>query len=185
MTGLVPLFLLWLANRSQGPQPPAMPGLPGPPPWPTPSSPPPLPAFHGSATPSPAPSADPSHVSTPLADLHKEPPHLPPASATQPESLKKAIATKAKSSALNMLRGKLRAAAGAPTSTVPVSQLQSILNTHGARLKPDGLYGPKTAAGWSKLAKAKGLPSTISRANAKSAKVSTQAFEALRIPTIP
>jgi peptidoglycan hydrolase-like protein with peptidoglycan-binding domain len=59
------------------------------------------------------------------------------------------------------------------------------LNDRGVKVTPDGLYGPKTASAWQKLAKSKGLPTTISREGPKVAKVATQAIETLAVPPIP
>lgn len=188
--GLLPLFLLWLYDHRQGgAQPPPMQPLPGAPPWPTPSSPPPLPAFHPTSTPH---SADPSHVSTPLADLHNNPPEVPHTPAS-PSDLKSKATSAAKSAAMNALRGKLRSAAsltpidpwGSPNTSVPVAKLQEVINSRGGKLKRDGLYGPKTAAAWSKLASSKGYPPTIKRVNANTAQVSSRAYHALGVPPIP
>ena len=189
--GLLPLVALWLWNRQGAAAPPAPP-VPSVPQWPTPTS-PPLPAFKSTATPhSAAPahptvpksvphSADPGHSSTPLADLHNAPPKVAPPTAFQPEALK----AQAKSKAMNALRGKLRAAAGTPTSSVAVSKVQSILSAHGLSVSNDGLYGPKTAAAWSKLAAAKHLPTVINRGGPNIDKVATQTYEALQLPAIP
>lgn len=187
MTGLAPLIALWLFNNHQQggmPAAPSVPGVPAPP-WPTPSSPPPLPAFR--AAPTPAPSADPGRSSTPLADLHKAPPKLAPASATQPASLKERAAAAAKKAALNTLRKQISMPDlfGSSTTSVPVSKLQEIVNSRGGKLKRDGLYGPKTAAAWSKLTTSKGYPGTISRVGPNTAKVVSRTYEAFAVPPIP
>lgn len=192
MTGLEPLIALWLFSKSRDTTPSAVPGVPAvpAPPWPTTSSPPPMPVFR--AAPTPAPSADPGRSSTPLADLHKSPPKLAPASATQPGNLKQQAATAAKTAALNTLRQQIRTSPlnpidpwGSPTTSVPVAKLQEIVNNRGGNLKRDGLYGPKTAAAWSKLTTSKGYPGTISRVNAKTAKVVSRTYQAFAVPPIP
>jgi len=190
MNALFPLIAMWLFNRQSGAVPP-VPPVPAAPPWPTPLS-PPMPAFQPTTTPH---SADPSHTSTPLADLHNNPPKVAPATATQPASLKAQAVHKAKSAAMNLLRGKIRTAAQAPltpldpwaspTTSVPVAKLQEIVNARGGRLVPDGLYGPKTAAAWAKLAKSKGLTGTIARVGPNTAKVVSRTYESLAVPPIP
>jgi peptidoglycan hydrolase-like protein with peptidoglycan-binding domain len=145
-----------------------------------------MPAFK--ATNTPTPSADPGHSSTPLADLHNAKPPLPPAHAAEPAAIKAKAntpAAAAKARALSVFKSGLRAAAAAPTTSRAVADLQSILTARGIKVTRDGLYGPKTAAAWSKLAKSKGLPTTISRGGPKIAKVSTQTYEALSLPHIP
>lgn len=193
MNALLPLIAMWALNtRQQGAVPPAAPSVPSPPPWPTPlSPPPPMPAFK----PTPTPSADPSGPATPLADLHNKPPKVQPARATQPANLKAQAASKAKSAAMDLLRGKLRTSAQAPlvpidpwaspTTSVPVAKLQEIVNARGGRLVRDGLYGPKTAAAWQKLAKSKGLAGTIARVGPNTAKVVSRTYESLAVPPIP
>jgi peptidoglycan hydrolase-like protein with peptidoglycan-binding domain len=67
-------------------------------------------------------------------------------------------------------------------TTQAVSKLQQILNQRGAKLKQDGLYGPKTASAWKAAAKSKGLPDTIARVNSKTAKVVARTYDSLSIP---
>lgn len=198
MNALLPLLaMMWFDKSKQpsGGMPPAPPAPPAPR-WPTTASPPPpMPAFSAKPT---APSADPGRSSTPLADLHRKQAPLPPASATEPATLKAkaaAAAQQAKAKALNTFQQQLRTAAqapltpidpwAAPTTSVPVANLQQILNGRGAKLVRDGLYGPKTAAAWTKAAKAKGLPPTIARVGPKTAKVVSRTYESLATPPIP
>lgn len=201
---LVPLFLAWLWSKRERAA-----AAPKPPPWPTPSSPPPVPAF----APQHAAPADASATATPLAELHHEalaPPASKPAapkpsparSVTQAathaaSSAAKHAAHKATSKATKAVTSVLlpgsslfhkKHKAAAPKidmRTEPVSDLQAILITRGAKLQRDGLYGPKTAQAWSTLAKSKGLPPQISRMSAKVASVATATFDALAVPPIP
>lgn len=66
------------------------------------------------------------------------------------------------------------------TSTLPVATLQRALNARGAKLVPDGLYGPKTAAAWAKLAASKALPGAITRKGPQTAEVVTHTYDVLR-----
>lgn len=200
MSAILPLFLMWLArdqnraparsaasknSRRRGKVKKAKP-----PSWPTPKSPPPIPAFQPAAPAPPPASADPSGSSTPLAALHTAPPNLSPASIMEPVKQKAMAAAKsaAKKQASSLLHRGLSFGFGkstVPTSTALVSQLQAILNRRGAKLAQDGLYGPKTAAAWGNAARAQNLPTLISREGPKIAKVSTQTFEALSAAPIP
>jgi len=157
--------------------------------WPTPSAPPPMPAFNARPT---TPTADAGKTSTPLADLHNAPPKLAPASSAEPAAisaykkkatslLKRKLAAKVSPSSLSsLLRGR------SDTSvTVSVANIQKILANRGVKLKQDGLYGPVTANAWKKVANAKGLTSTIARVSPMSAKVVSQTYDALSVPPIP
>lgn len=203
MNAILPLFLMWLARENASPAKRSASSKGGkrrrakvkkvkPPKWPTPKSPPPIPAFQ--PAPPPAPSADPSSSSTPLAELHNAPPKLSPASITEPAKQAALQAAKRKASSLLSrgargftanLFGRRASTTSEPTSTALVSQLQTILNRRGARLVPDGLYGPRTANAWMNAAKAQRLPTTIMREGPKIAKVSTRTFEALSAAPIP
>jgi hypothetical protein len=183
MSALLPLILLWLSTRRTAPPPSAAaPRKAAPPRWPTPASPPPMPAFQSA----PTPSADPSHSSTPLADLHNNPPSLAPASNAEPAAIKaKAIAAFKKKST-SLLQQRLASSPfGSSATTVPVASLQRILIKRGVKLAPDGLYGPRTAQAWAKLATSRLLPPTISRVGPKSARVVTRTFDSLSVPAIP
>lgn len=138
--------------------------------WPTPSSPPPMPAFK----PQVSPSADATQTSTPLAELHASPPSPPRATtdATRPKAAPRTARVP-------------RIVPGMLTSTLPVQRLQQALNARGAKLVPDGLYGPKTAAAWAKMATSKGLPGMITRKAPTLADVATHTFDALSLPAIP
>jgi hypothetical protein len=176
MIGLLPLILLYLASRTTRAASPAVVRTTAPQ-WPTPASPPPMPAFQAL----PTASADPSHSSTPLADLHNNPPQIAPSkSATKRHAVAKRSSqiVKRGGMSLSLLKGKLE-------SSVPVAKLQQILVSRGAKLSRDGLYGPRTASAWSKLASSKRLPSTITRVGPKVAKVVTQTYESLSVPAIP
>lgn len=202
MSQLLPLILVWLfANKNNGQG--AL-TRSGPPPWPTPTSPPPMPAFN--AQPSPH-TADPSGSSTPLAALHNAPPKIAPASSTEPshlstpQAVKKAAIAAFKKKSTSLLKQRiskqtarvstpslsalLRNQGSGSATTVSVANVQKILNQRGAKLKQDGLYGPKTASAWSKIAKSKGLPDKIARASGTTAKVMTQTYDALSVPPIP
>ena len=200
---IIPLFLMWLASQGQGAAPRATKSArsakarrakkkPKAPKWPTPKSPPPIPAFQPAAPAAPKPtSADPAGSSTPLAELHNAPPALSPASITEPAKQAALAAFKQKSASLMKQRFSTanlfgrKQASSAPTSTVLVSQIQTILNRRGAKLVPDGLYGPRTASAWNQAARARNLPASIVREGPKIAKVSTQTFEALSAAPIP
>ena len=205
MTNLIPLVLLWLWNNNNSKAQAAPLTRSAAPPWPTPNSPPPMPAFNARPTPSKAPSADPSRSSTPLAQLHNAPPKVKPAStpdqikqtAIQAFKKKATQQLKARVSPTNLVRSATKGVSpssllssaltfNSNTSTsVPVSDVQTIVVRNGAKIKKDGLYGPKTAAAWTKLAKAKGLPATISRVGPKTAKVVTRTFDSLSTPAVP
>lgn len=161
MDPLMQLALMWLSAQPGGGAPAARA-----PAWPTPASPPPMPAFKPAATPTPARGAD---TGTPLTSLHaasKAPPKATPKAAPKRVAVPKITP-------------------GILKSTLSVARLQQALNARGAKLKPDGLFGPKTAAAWSKLASSKGLPSLISRKSPKTAEVVTHTFDALSLPPIP
>lgn len=207
MNQLLPLILAWMfANSGTQAQASLSRNRKSPPQWPTPSSPPPLPAFESQ------PSAhDASSTATPLAALHTAPPKVrkattEPANLTTPNAIKQnaidafkrkstsllkkqlsslrapSLATKATSS----LSSLFHPSSSAPTATtVPVANLQKILAQRGYKLVQDGLYGPKTAAAWAKAAKSKGLPSNIARASGTTAKVAARAYDALSVPPIP
>jgi peptidoglycan hydrolase-like protein with peptidoglycan-binding domain len=133
-----------------------------------------MPAFLPKATPTPAQTAD---TATPLSDLHTNPP-VPPPAAT--DVVKPAV----RKAARRTVRVP-RIVPGVLQSTLPVLKLQQVLNSRGAKLVPDGLFGPKTAAAWSKLAAAKALPPSISRVAPKLAQVVTHTYDALSMPVIP
>lgn len=177
MTGLAPLFLLWLlAPRSSSNAAPSMPS------WPTPASPPPpMPAFQPQAQPTNA------ETSTPLPELHTSPETPAPANAIEPAQAKaKAKSKKAKPKAAAAAKAK-SAAAKAGQQVATVLSLQTILNSRGAKLKRDGLYGPKTASAWSVAAKKKGLPAAIVKVGptGQLARVASRTFDALKTPPIP
>lgn len=184
------LFFMWALNNRGGGAPAAAAAKKrksAAPKWPTPKSPPPVPAFQARKT--VPPSADNTKTSTPLAELHNAPPTPPPASAIETAKAKATAAIKRRTTSL--LRSQALSLnpfarkAPPPTSSALVSQLQEILTSHGVKISRDGLYGPKTASAWQSLAKQKGLPPAISREGPKVAKVVTQTFENLRTPPIP
>ena len=225
MNSLIPLVLIWMfSNKASSSQ--ASLSRNKPPQWPTPNSPPPLPAFDAirtdpyAATPL---SADPSHSSTPLSELHNAPPTVPavpeqikqkavqafqrkatasltraaPQKHTAPISTAKKRVTSAATKAANQsvrsfaMKHALKLPTKGPTlqttaaTTQSVATLQKIVNQRGGKLKQDGLYGPKTASAWAALAKSKGLASTISRVNPRSAKVVAHTYDVLSVPPIP
>ena len=175
------LLLIWAFGRSQFA--PLLPvhKKPKAPKWPSPKSPPPIPAFeakHGTA--------EPTGPSTPLAQLHKAPPQIerPKTVLEQAQSAAKKKGFKAILDVKNARYRSLLPRDHA-MSTALVSNLQKIVNTHGGKLVEDGLYGPRTASAWTALAKRKGLTPTISRQGPKIAKVVTQTYEQLQVPPIP
>lgn len=205
MTQLLPLILVWLfANNKGTAQAQASLSRRGAPPWPTPTSPPPMPAFQ------PQPSAhDASTTATPLAALHNAPPKVrkpttEPAHLSTPNAIKQNAIKAFKKKSTSLLKKQLSSRApnlatkatsslsslfhksSAPSATtVSVANLQKILAQRGYKLVQDGLYGPKTAAAWAKAAKSKGLPSNIARASGTTAKVAARAYDALSVPPIP
>lgn len=193
MTGILPLVLLWMAGRGGG-SPTAATFR-----WPTPASPPPpppMPAFQ----PGPAPAAD-ANTGTPLQDLAAaKPGPRHPAAAKGPR--KKPRAPKAQQAASPLSQAKAaakarlknaalsrgRAAFSVPlpaTQSASVLELQKIVRAHGVAIKPDGLYGPRTANAWAQVANEKGLPPTILRGGPKVAKVVAKTYDALKMPEIP
>jgi len=175
MDSLLPLIALWAFARSRGG--PASSAL-QPPPWPTTSSPPPIPAF----SPHAPLSAD---TGTPLVNLHTSPPTAAPApAAPQPPPTPKGRATTPRAPggrAVNVARR-----AGTPgLASKSVLALQRLINTRGGVVANDGVFGPKTAAAWRAIAKKFGLPPTIERANARTARVNPTTYEILNVPSIP
>lgn len=193
MSEIVPLFLLWLfSQRGGGARAPSVPQ------WPTAASPPPpLPAF----TPHAAATANTADTGTPLSQLHQTPPtpaHASSTATTAPKPKPKSApppsaarrAASAASRAVHAATTKLPGlpslhASSPPLKAADVLSLQRIINSRGGKLKPDGLYGPKTASAWSALAKQMGLPTTISRVGPKVARVAIQTFDTLSVPPIP
>jgi peptidoglycan hydrolase-like protein with peptidoglycan-binding domain len=140
-----------------------------------------MPAFEPRTT-TTSPSADPSQTSTPLADLHTNPPKIAPTAAKQ------AALAAFKRKSTSLLKQRLQAQRppqSANASNVPVAALQKILISRGIQVAPDGLYGPRTASAWSALAQRRQLPPSISRVGPKIAKVVTHTYEALSVPAIP
>lgn len=198
MTGLLPLVMLWVFSKRDSSSAPASSfGMPN---WPTPFSPPPMPpppipAFDPRATPT-----DAASTATPLAALAHpaDNPATTPSPAKKPRKplakpVKRSPAAAAAAAAKKKLSpaSALRAARGGfsltttSTKNVSVLEAQQILNRLGAGLKPDGLYGPKTASAWQRIAKSKGQAPTISRVGPKIAKVSVKTYDALKVPPIP
>ena len=186
MTALIPLFLLWAINNRSNQGTLTRSAAPA---WPTPKSPPPpLPAFDARPT---APSADPSHTSTPLAELHNAPPKLAPAHLQTPQSVKQAAISAFKKKAAQQLKARVSPTSltsfltSSPSTTASVASIQKILAGRGLRVVQDGLYGPKTASAWKKLASSKQLPSAITRVGPQTAKVVARTYESLSTPAIP
>jgi hypothetical protein len=175
ITSLLLLFLAKNSTAAKGGAPPAKVKKARAPRWPTPTSPPPMPAFQPKATPTPAQTAD---TATPLAELHAKPP-VPPPAAT--DAVPKAAARKPARRTVRVPK----IVPGVMRSTLPVLKLQNALNARGAKLKPDGLFGPKTATAWMKYASAKSLPPGITRVAPKLAQVVTHTYDALSLPPIP
>lgn len=166
------------------------------PPWPTTSSPPPMPAFVPNPPNPPAPSEPTANTATPLAKLQRQAPK-PKATPAEPSvvNVVKRAATRraanaAKSVANKAAKGLFSSfgfgtASGPPMTVKPVGDLQRALNRWGATLALDGKYGPRTASTWQAAAKKNGLPPQISRNGPTTAKVAVQTFEALNVPNIP
>lgn len=70
-----------------------------------------------------------------------------------------------------------------PLASMPkeilVADAQRIAIARGAALKPDGLYGPKTAAAWAHLAAAQGLPTDFARVGPRTATVDAHTYSVL------
>jgi hypothetical protein len=143
---IAPLLLLWLFGRSQQAAAPSR--GPAAPLWPTAASPPPMPAFQ--AQPPAAPAAPTADTATPLAQLHAAPPEPPPVH-TSPAAPERAASPAAKKAA--------PAPAPAPKPKAKpnpkVLAIQKQLIAKGAKLKPDGLMGPKTASAIKSFARRK------------------------------
>ncbi|HKW09199.1 MAG TPA: peptidoglycan-binding domain-containing protein [Gemmatimonadaceae bacterium] len=182
---LLPLVLMWaLRNRSCPPS--------GTPTWPSSGSPPPAP-------PPPAPPPTDANTATPLGDLKggggkfggggatfdldEESKLGPPGVQAAIDAAKRAASQRAIPRVLKKL-----VPTGPPAPelvTTKVSELQRLLNARGARLTPDGLFGPKTAKSWQTYAKSKKLPATITRASSTTARVSPTTLTSLYVPPIP
>jgi peptidoglycan hydrolase-like protein with peptidoglycan-binding domain len=61
-----------------------------------------------------------------------------------------------------------------------VADAQRIAISLGETLKPDGLFGPKTAAAWGRLAQKQGLPADFIRLGPRTAQVDAVAYDKLR-----
>jgi len=72
-----------------------------------------------------------------------------------------------------------------PLKKVKVLNLQKVLNKLGAKLKKDGLYGPKTARAYSKIAKSRKLNSSIRRVSGKVAKIASDSWMKLKAAAKP
>jgi hypothetical protein len=81
MNGLIPLLFMWLYSRSGVANP-----LASAPQWPTPASPPPMPAFRSQRPAVPVHAT--ADTGTPLAALHKTAPRVVPASHSSPANVK-------------------------------------------------------------------------------------------------
>lgn len=169
MNPLVPLFLIWSIGKRSSNKP-MWPSTASPPPPP----PPPPPVIVLDPT-QPVPT-HPAESGTPLQELAK-------ASAKATNVHKRA------SSLLRKAKGVLHAPAVGPPEPaqmqVTVSDLQRALISRGAKLKKDGLYGPKTAAAWQQLARQKGLSPMITRTGPHSARVPIATYNTLSMPPVP
>ena len=205
MMDLAPLLLLWAIGGGKKRSAASVPE------WPTAVSPPPpfpmpLPIPMPQGTPPPGaqmldaytglPVATPQHPAespaTPLSELLKQADalHNVHAAASQAVSKAKAKAvSKAKRKGKSLLKGVLHAPSVGPPApaqeNVSVASLQSAMNRHGAKLKPDGLYGPKTAKAWQELANANQLSPIIKRVGPKTARVANHTYDVLAVPAIP
>jgi peptidoglycan hydrolase-like protein with peptidoglycan-binding domain len=65
-------------------------------------------------------------------------------------------------------------------TSLPVRDVQTLLNTLGASLKPDNLFGPKTASAWRRAALARDLPAHIVRMAPQVVQVTTYTLDRLR-----
>ena len=180
---LTPLLLLWAigSKRSASADVPAWPTSASPPPMPPmPPPPPPLAPLASAA----APHAD-ANSGAPLSELLKQADAVHHAAQTAKKAVPKKLS--AKSLAASM-PGALFIAPNSGKVTlfnVSVADLQTALIRRGAKLKKDGLYGPKTAAAWQAAAKQKNLPTAIARVDPKIARVAKQTFQVLSVPAVP
>jgi hypothetical protein len=202
VSDLLPLVVLWALSQRSGPRDPfASPfaNTPQKPPlWPDiHSPPPPLPAFEPHV---PAPQPQPQH-GTPLDALHKGTQKIVKTARVLDKAraaAKKAAPTAARqlaTQALDRVRkgvtmrdpfsGLLPSSRGDALVSKPVADVQAIVNARGGRLARDGLWGPKTAAAWSALARSQGLPATIERGGPKVARVAMHTWDVLSVPMIP
>ena len=174
---LTPLLLLWaIGSKRASADAPAWPTSASPPPMPPmPPPPPPLAPLASAA----APHAD-ANSGAPLSELLK-----------QADAVHHAAAVPKKLSAKSLAASMPGALFIAPNSgkvtlfNVSVADLQTALIRRGAKLKKDGLYGPKTAAAWQAAAKQKKLPTAIARVDPKIARVAKQTFQVLSVPAVP
>lgn len=198
MNDILPLVLLWaFSQRNSGPRDPFQ--RPGPPLWPDiHSPPPPLPAFVPHV-PTP-PAAQPGH-GTPLDALHRGAQKVVKTANVLDKARDKA--RKAAPAAARQLAhaalGRVRKGVSLrdPFSTLmpsargdvlvskPVSEVQAVINARGGAVQQDGLWGPKTAAAWTALARSQSLPATIERGGPRVARVAVHAWEVLSVPVIP
>lgn len=169
MSDLAPLLLLFLIARSRG-------GASSAPRWPSVLSPPPPP---------PPPDASPAEAMQDLLtardNLYKAAVKAGPAKTAKgvvrpAKKLPPIVVTaKAKPKFLNY----------SPEMDVSVADVQKALIKHGAAIKKDGLYGPKTHAAWVNIATKRGLQSNIARLSPKIVRVVTATFNKLNAPVIP
>jgi hypothetical protein len=197
---LTPLLLLWAIGSKRSAAAVDVP------PWPTSLSPPPppplppLPLPQGAAPPGvptwdAVPSTPPTTAQHPaespsqrLSELLEQADAVHAANEAARKVVSKAKA-KAKAAPKKLMKGVIHAPAFgppiAPETNVSVASLQKALNNRGAKLKQDGLYGPKTAAAWQALARQKKLSTTIKRIGPKTARVATDTYDRLSVPAIP
>lgn len=172
MTDLAPLLLLWAIGKRGGPSTPRWPSAASPPP----SLPmPPLP--HGAET------------STPLADLAQPQPQ--PRSPAKPPSDRKVKKPLTRAQAVRRALKKpntivqrvMKMGPPAPEQmNAQVSDIQKMLNKQGAKLKHDGLYGPKTVAAYTAWADRKKQSRMITRVNPRTVRVAKDAMLLLSLP---
>lgn len=166
---LTGLMLLWgLSKARPAPPPTRAPLHSGTPAWPEPASPPPArPAKRPKRRPRPAPARPaPRQVARPAPSPAAQVAPAAPAPAVAPPAVYTAPAP---------------AVAPPPVHTsLPVRDIQVILNNLGAGLKVDNLFGPKTGGAWRKAALSRDLPAYIARVAPQRVEVTTYTLDRLR-----
>jgi len=183
MSPLLVLGALYLLSRSQG----AAPAWPTPKSPPPPRPPPPVPAQRPAPAQPKQPTARKAPARKPAPRGAQKPaaPARPPAPAPPPPAPPPPVAARPSSAPLPPPTP-IRPVPPAPAPPqrlgreAQVLDAQRMLNALGARLVPDGLYGPKTRGAWQTLATKQGLVPDFVRTGPKSAAVDNDTYERIR-----
>lgn len=170
MNDLTPLLILLLISRARGGAASSSPR------WPTALSPPPPP---------PAPDASPAEAMQDLLNARND--LYAAARKAGPAKTAKGVLRPAKRMKPIVVTATPKAAAPkflnySPEMDVSVADIQKAVIKRGAKIKPDGIFGPKTQAAWVNTAKKWKLDPTIVQLSSKIAKVNTNTFTTLTNP---